>query len=82
MVPIFKVNVESLLCATKICNYAILNLLLEKGIIYECQTYYPGSCCGCIFESCNCKDVWGSCDTNIIYKWNYQSENYVGKNEK
>ena len=82
MVPIFKVNVESIIVATKLSNATLLKFLLEEGIIYECQTYYPGSCCGCIFESFHCKDCWANCDTNIIYKWNKQSEKYVGENEK
>lgn len=82
MVPIFKINVESFIIATKLSNTTLLKFLLEKGIVYECQTYYPGTCCGCIFESLNCKDCWASCDTNIIYKWNKQSENYVGEIEE
>lgn len=82
MVPIFKVNVEFVINAANSSTTALLKFLLEKGIIYECQTYYPGTCCGCIFESFKCRDCWVICDTNIIYKWNYQSKNYVGEDRK
>lgn len=82
MVPIFKVNVESLIIAAKLSNSTLLMFLLENGIIYQCQTYYPGSCRGCIFDRLNFKECWITCDPNIIYKWNYQSKNYVEENEK
>lgn len=82
MVPIFKVNIESLLVATEMSNSTLLKFLLDSGIIYECQTYYPGECRGCIFENVKWRICWASCDTNIIYKWNLQSKNYVGENEK
>lgn len=82
MVPIFKVNVDSLILATKAGNSYLIKFLLEKGIIYEDFADFPGTCAGCCFEHLNCRDCWACCDTNLVYKWNKVSENYVGEIEE
>lgn len=82
MEPIFKVNVESVVNAAKLGTATLVNFLLEKGIIYETQTEKKDTCVGCCFQTLLFGDCWAHCKTDVIYKWNTLSENYVGENEK